>query len=66
VDITDAVKTAGNKLEIDVINLWPNRMIGDAALPVGQRSTRSNITLDRNAKLLGSGLLGPVALQVTQ
>ena len=66
VDITDAVKTAGNKLEIDVINLWPNRMIGDAALPVGQRFTRSNITLDRNAKLLDSGLLGPVALQVTQ
>ena len=33
VDITDAAKPAGNELEIDVINLRPNRLIGNAALP---------------------------------
>lgn len=33
VEITPAVKPAGNRLEIDVVNLWPNRMIGDEQLP---------------------------------
>ncbi len=29
VEITDAVKPKGNRLEIRVANLWPNRLIGD-------------------------------------
>ena len=66
VDISDAVKPAGNQLEIDVINLWPNRMIRDAALPAASRLTRSNISMDPKSRLLESGLLGPVALQVSQ
>jgi len=31
VDITNAVKEKDNQLEIEVINLWPNRLIGDEA-----------------------------------
>ncbi len=33
VDISDAVTSKDNKLEIEVINLWPNRLIGDEQLP---------------------------------
>lgn len=33
VEITDAVHKSGNKLEIDVANLWPNRLIGDEFQP---------------------------------
>jgi len=61
-DITDAVKPGTNALEIRVTNLWPNRLLGDAARPVEQRLTSTNITADRIPALLPSGLLGPVRI----
>lgn len=32
-DISDVLKEKDNKLEIEVANLWPNRLIGDEQLP---------------------------------
>jgi hypothetical protein len=43
VDVTDAVMREGNELEIDVVNLWPNRLIGDGLLPKERRFTRTNV-----------------------
>lgn len=62
VEITQAVKSSDNVLEIDVVNLWPNRLIGDATSPREKRFTRTNIPLKKNARLLSSGLLGPVTI----
>ena len=33
VDVTGAIRAGENELKVRVTNLWPNRMIGDAALP---------------------------------
>jgi hypothetical protein len=63
VDITDAVNAGENKLEIDVVNFWPNRIIGDASLAADKRYTKTNIrNLKANTPLMESGLLGPVKI----
>ena len=64
VELTPALKKGRNELTIEVINLWPNRLIGDAALPAEKRLTNTNIELKKDAPLLSSGLLGPVTLQL--
>jgi hypothetical protein len=61
VDATDAIKPAGNDLEIEVVNFWPNRIIGDQSLAPEKRFTRTNIRkLTKDTPLMDSGLLGPV------
>ncbi|NLX98368.1 MAG: hypothetical protein GXY83_19595 [Rhodopirellula sp.] len=76
VDLTGAVKPGNNDLEIDVTNVWVNRLIGDARLPEDQRLTKTNLLLHRGpAKLrafqgytsedplMRSGLVGDVRLE---
>ena len=61
-DITDALGPEANTLQVRITNLWPNRLLGDAALPVAKRLTSTNIPVDKTPSLLDSGLLGPVRL----
>ncbi|MEI7901905.1 MAG: glycosyl hydrolase [bacterium] len=65
VEITHAVKPGDNRLEIKVVNLWPNRLIGDQLLPADKQFTKTNVTKFRKKGMipLESGLLGPVTLQ---
>jgi hypothetical protein len=54
----------GNLIEIDVTNLWPNRIIGDAQDPTAKHYTWTNIRKYTKASpLLPSGMPGPVTLQ---
>jgi hypothetical protein len=68
VDVGRALRKGANKLEIEVVNQWPNRMIGDGNLPEVQRKTKSNITRyyrkppEGDHALTPSGLQGPVTL----
>ena len=63
VDVTDAMQSGANNLEVEVVNFWPNRIIGDASLPKEQRLTRTNIrNLTGRTALVPSGLFGPVKL----
>lgn len=66
VDITDEVMSAGNSLEVKVVNLWNNRLIGDVQLPKEKRITKTNIIINPKSKLLDSGLLGPVNVMIAQ
>jgi hypothetical protein len=67
VDVSRCVKPGANRLEVEVVNFWPNRIIGDAALPASERRTRTNIRkLTADVGLMPSGLLGPVKLLQTE
>ncbi len=57
----------GNDLEIKIVNLWPNRLIGDSTLPPEQQLTSTNIHhFAKASQLLPSGLLGPVQILAAQ
>jgi hypothetical protein len=67
VEITDVVKPTGNVLEIDVINLWANRVIGDLNQPIDKKVAKTHDAfrfdmLRGNTPLLDSGLIGPVKI----
>ena len=80
IDLTGAARPGDNLLEIDVANVWQNRLIGDAGLPEGQRRTRTNVVLEKGERtrryrcssvntideLTPSGLMGPVRLEFGQ
>jgi len=64
VEVTDALRSGRNRLEIDIVNVWNNRLVGDLELPPEKR--RSFIlapTVKKNAPLQPAGLLGPVTLR---
>ena len=66
VDISAAARAGENDLEVTVVNLWPNRLIGDAGLPPEKRFTETNIRkFVATTPLLPSGLIGPVWLEAT-
>jgi len=62
VDITDAVKPGENTLSIKVVNLWPNRLIGDQQPGAEKVTFAPNSTYRANSPLLPSGLIGPVGV----
>ncbi len=65
VDVTDAARPGSNVLEVEIVNVWNNRLAGDAALPEGQRRSMLVMpTVTAASPLLKAGLLGPVRIRV--
>lgn len=63
VDITPLLQAGKNTLEVEVVNTWRNRLIGDAALAPEQRVTSVNFDIVTPGEpLQSSGLLGPVKI----
>jgi hypothetical protein len=67
VEVTGMLEPTRNVLEIDVVNLWANRIIGDMDLPLEKRLSWTSMTetisaLKAGSRLVPSGLRGPVTL----
>jgi hypothetical protein len=60
-DMRGLLRPGGNRLEVEVSNLWVNRLIGDAQ-PDGVKVTQASGIYAANAPLRESGMLGPVRL----
>ncbi|MDR2473509.1 MAG: glycosyl hydrolase [Tannerella sp.] len=61
-DITQAVKEGANDLKIEVVNLWPNRLIGDMQDGTKRYTYSTFNHYKKESQLLESGLLGPVTI----
>ena len=62
VDITDAVTAGANTLSIKVVNLWPNRLIGDQQPGAAKVAFAPDSKYKANSPLMPSGLMGPVVV----
>ena len=64
-NITKFLKKGTNTVEIEVVNCWRNRLIGEKeAVPEAERFTFQTSTyLNKDSELQPSGLLGPVEIQ---
>ncbi|SEN76568.1 alpha-L-rhamnosidase [bacterium A37T11] len=63
-NISKAVKPGENTLDIQVVNTWINRLIGDQQLPEAERNTWTLVNpYKANSPLQSAGLLGPVKLE---
>ncbi len=61
IDITDVLKAGHNSVQVNVTNLWVNRLIGDAQPGATDKITFTTLPFYRaDSPLLPSGLLGPV------
>ncbi|MCF8339383.1 MAG: DNA-binding protein [Chitinophagaceae bacterium] len=65
IDITQALHTGTNNIEIDVVNTWHNRLIGDNRLTIDKRITYTTAPFRLKDKpLLPAGIVGAVTLKV--
>lgn len=63
-DISKAVRKGKNKVKIEVVNTWVNRLIGESSLPETDRKFKADINhFKPGSPLQPSGLTGPVSIQ---
>lgn len=69
-DITGLINSGENRLKVEVVNTWSNRLVGDAV--TGEKFTSTNLGSSSQgvswaqASLIPSGLFGPVTIKKRQ
>jgi len=63
-DLTGKLQLGSNRLEIEVINLWPNRLIGDKQPGATAVAYAPQSPYKSDSPLLPAGLIGPVRLLI--
>ncbi|MBS3771598.1 MAG: glycoside hydrolase family 2, partial [Bacteroidales bacterium] len=59
------LKEGENKLEIEVVNTWRNRMVKDESLPEDEQYTWTVVNdIEPGEELMSSGLIGPVSFRM--
>ena len=62
--VGDFLRKGENLIEVEVVNNWRNRLIGDASLPEKERGTWTTVNpWNADSPLQSSGLIGPVEIQ---
>jgi hypothetical protein len=62
--VSNAIQEGENTIEVEVVNVWRNRITGDKTLPENEKTTWllvDNITPEE--ELITSGLIGPVTIR---
>ena len=62
IELTGKIHTGLNILQVKVANSWMNRLIGDQQTGTDKVTTTYGPSYTKNAPLVASGLLGPVAI----
>jgi hypothetical protein len=62
VDLTGKLRPGANRLEIKVVNLWVNRLVGDKQPGAVARAFAPQSPYKADSELRPSGLLGPVRI----
>jgi len=73
-DISSAIKIGDNQIEIEVVNVWRNKLTGDSFLKKEKRHTyvsvdqspEQGLILSKEDSLISSGLIGPVIIKQTK
>ncbi|MDR1584026.1 MAG: glycoside hydrolase family 2 [Prevotellaceae bacterium] len=67
VDITEVIKTGENKVEIEVVNTWANRFVGESSLPKEDRIVKPLYNnWNTSSTLQDAGLLETVKIVATE
>ncbi len=62
-----SLQPGNNKLEVEVVNVWRNRMVGDLELPEKDRFTVTTVSdAKEGEELVPSGLMGPVSIELVK
>ncbi len=62
-DLSGAIQEGTNHLEIQVANLWVNRLIGDEVDPEARYTYTTYRYYTRESELVSSGLMGPIRIR---